>query len=101
MRLRVFVLMLSRSKVEGRLPIRECADDAGAPPDLAKNAFERIVGADPPPVLLREGVVGQRMFAGSHPEWDTNDQKKKSSDETDILYFRFTIRSRLHVSPLI
>jgi hypothetical protein len=32
-----------RGKIEGRLPIRERADDAGSPPDLAQNAFERIV----------------------------------------------------------
>ena len=30
-------------EIERRLPIRERADDAGPPPDLAQNAFERIV----------------------------------------------------------
>jgi hypothetical protein len=30
-------------EMECRLPIRERADDAGSPPDLAQNAFERIV----------------------------------------------------------
>jgi hypothetical protein len=28
------------------LPVGECADHAGAPPDLAQNALQRIVGAD-------------------------------------------------------
>jgi hypothetical protein len=32
-----------RGEIECRLPIRERADDAGSPPDLAQNAFERIV----------------------------------------------------------
>jgi hypothetical protein len=36
----------SRGEIECRLPIRERADDAGSPPDLAQNAFERIVGSD-------------------------------------------------------
>ena len=51
-----------RGEVEGRFPIREGPDDAGPPPDLAQDAFERIVRADAPPMLLREGVVGQRFF---------------------------------------
>lgn len=32
-----------RGEIECRLPIRERADDASSPPDLAQNAFERIV----------------------------------------------------------
>jgi hypothetical protein len=32
-----------RGEVERRLPVRECANDARAPPDLAQNALERIV----------------------------------------------------------
>ena len=31
--------------------------DAGAPPDLTQDALKRVVGANPPPMLLREGVV--------------------------------------------
>ena len=31
----------------------------GAPPDLTQNALERVVGANPPPVSLRESVVGE------------------------------------------
>jgi len=46
-----------RGEIECRLPIQERADDAGFPPDLAQNAFERIVGSDPPPVLLRKVVI--------------------------------------------
>jgi len=30
-------------KVERRLPVGKCADDAGAPPDLAQDALQRIV----------------------------------------------------------
>jgi len=33
-----------RSKVEGRLAVGKCSDDAGARPDLAENAFQPIVG---------------------------------------------------------
>src|SRR6188472_3401008 len=51
-----------RGEVEGRFPIREGPDHAGPPPDLAQDAFERIVRSDAPPMLLREGVVGQRFF---------------------------------------
>ena len=32
-----------RGEVERRLPVRECANDARAPPDLAQNTLERIV----------------------------------------------------------
>ena len=31
------------------MPVRECADEAGAPPDLTQDAFKRVVGADTPP----------------------------------------------------
>ena len=37
-------------EVERGLTIRECAHDAGAPPDLTQDALERIVGANPPNV---------------------------------------------------
>src|SRR5262249_14488288 len=46
-----------RSLAAARL--RERAHDTRAPPDLAQDALERVVGANPPPVLLREGVVGE------------------------------------------
>ncbi len=49
-------------EVERGLTIRECAYDTRAPPDLAQDALERVVGANPPPVLLREGVVGERLL---------------------------------------
>ena len=42
------------------MTVRKGAHDAGAPPDLAQDALERVVGANPPPMLLREGVVGVR-----------------------------------------
>jgi hypothetical protein len=35
------------------LAIRECAHNAGASPDLAQDALERIVGPNPTPVLFR------------------------------------------------
>src|SRR5262245_47819772 len=46
-------------EVERGLTVRERAHDTRAPPDLAQDALERVVGANPPPVLLREGVVGE------------------------------------------
>ena len=48
----------SGGKVEGGLAIGECTDHTGAAPDLSQNTLERVVGADTPPVLLRERVVG-------------------------------------------
>jgi hypothetical protein len=57
-----------RSKVEGRLPIREGTDHAGAPPDLAQDALERVVGADAPPVLLRE--ARSTVETGDEPQID-------------------------------
>ena len=44
------------------MTIRECAHDAGAPPDLTQDALERIVGANPPSMLLREGVVSECLL---------------------------------------
>ena len=41
-------------EVERGLSVRERAHDTRAPPDLAQ-----VVGANPPPVLLPEGVVGE------------------------------------------
>src|SRR6516164_5925474 len=32
------------------------------PPDLTQDALERVVGANPPPMLLWEGVVGERLL---------------------------------------
>src|SRR5262245_43162372 len=46
-------------EVERGLTVRERAHDTRAPPDLAQDALERVVGANPPPVLLREGVVSE------------------------------------------
>jgi hypothetical protein len=43
-------------EVERGLTVRERAHDTRAPPDLVQDALERVVGANPPPVLLREGV---------------------------------------------
>ena len=51
-----------RGEVERRLPVGERAHDARTPSDFAQDALERIVGADAPPVLLREGVVGERLL---------------------------------------
>src|SRR5262249_9653106 len=44
------------------LTVRECGDDRSASPDLAQDAFERIVDADPSAVLLWEGVVGEHLL---------------------------------------
>ena len=49
-------------KVECGLTVRERAHHTRAPPDLAQDALEGVVGANPPPVLLREGVVGERLL---------------------------------------
>src|SRR5262245_15374990 len=49
-------------EVERGLTVRERAHDTRAPPDLAQDALERVVGANPPPVLLREGVVGECLL---------------------------------------
>jgi hypothetical protein len=49
-------------EVERRLTVRKGAHDAGAPADLAQDALERVVGANPPPMLLWEGVVGERLL---------------------------------------
>src|SRR5215472_9097534 len=43
-------------------PVGERPDDARAPPDLAQEPLERVVGADPPPVLLGECIVGQGLL---------------------------------------
>src|SRR5262245_28842132 len=56
------VLEISVFKVERGLTVREWAHDAGAPPDLTQDALERIVGANPPPMLLREGVVSECLL---------------------------------------
>src|SRR5215813_7128830 len=52
----------SLAEVERGLTVRECAHDAGAPPDLTQDALERVVGANPPPMLLRESVVGECLL---------------------------------------
>ena len=44
------------SEVERRLPIWECAHHPRTPSDLAQDALERIVGADTPPMLLRDAA---------------------------------------------
>src|SRR5262249_29259023 len=49
-------------EVERGLTVRERAHHARAPSDLVQDALERVVGANPPPVLLREGVVGECLL---------------------------------------
>ena len=51
-----------RGQVQRRLAVRKGANHARAPPDLAQDAFQRVVGSDPPPVLLRESVIGERLL---------------------------------------
>jgi len=48
-------------QIQRRLPVGERANDARAPADLAQDALQRIVGSDPPPVLLGESVVAERL----------------------------------------
>src|SRR5215471_3598365 len=51
-----------RGEVQGRLAVGECPDHTRASPDFAQDTLERIVGANPPPVLLRKGVVAERLL---------------------------------------
>jgi len=45
-------------KHQGKLTIREGANNSGAPPDLPIDPFYGIGGPDPPPTLPREVHVG-------------------------------------------
>ena len=49
-------------QVQRRLAIRKGANHARSPPDLAQDTFQRVVGPDAPPVLLREAIIGERLF---------------------------------------
>src|SRR5262245_16555587 len=51
-----------RGEVQGRLAVGERPDCTHASPDLAQDTLEWVVGADPPPVLLRKGVVAERLL---------------------------------------
>jgi hypothetical protein len=70
------VLMVEFPLYPGNLPPSTCTFGGGqmmydvflnepppsAPADLAQDKLERVVGANPPPVLLRKGVVGERLL---------------------------------------
>src|SRR5689334_20438101 len=72
------------SKVERRLPIWECAHHPRTPSDLAQDALERIVGADTPPMLLREGLDRSlHELGGSHQT-----QRPQLLDHSDSLLTR-------------
>jgi hypothetical protein len=47
---------LAAARLRGRLAIWERADDAGAPLDLAKDAFKRVVRAYTPPMHCGKAV---------------------------------------------
>jgi hypothetical protein len=49
-------------EIESRLPVGECSDDAGAPPDLAQDTLKRIVGADAPPLPLPDDLWQCALF---------------------------------------
>jgi hypothetical protein len=54
-----------RDQHEGRVAVRERADDASAPSHLANDALERIVGADASPMLGRtQGVNASKRRTG-------------------------------------
>ena len=53
---------LAAARLRGRLAIWERADDAGAPLDLAKDAFKRVVRAYTPPMLLWKSGNGERLL---------------------------------------
>ena len=44
------------------MTVRKRAYDTGAPADLTQDTLERVAGANPPPVLLRKGIVGERFL---------------------------------------
>ena len=48
-------------QIERALAVRERTHTPGTAPDLAHDPLERIVGADPPPVLARKGHRGERL----------------------------------------
>ncbi len=52
-------------EVQGTLPIGECTYHARAPHDLRQDVISSVIGADAPPVLLGEAVVGQRFIRRS------------------------------------
>src|SRR5258708_18737554 len=53
---------LAAARLSADWPSGNAAHDAGARPDLTQDALERVVGANPPPVLLREGVIAERLL---------------------------------------
>jgi hypothetical protein len=57
---------LAAARFRADCPSPEAPTTRVRPPDLAQDVLERVIGADPPPMLLREGVVGQRLL--SHPD---------------------------------
>src|SRR5262245_43471377 len=67
-------------EVERGLTVRERAHDTRAPPDLAQDALERVVAANPPPVLLREGVVGKNSAALSASPMQASEWDRRQSD---------------------
>ena len=77
-----------RGEVERRLPVGERAHDARTPSDFAQDALERIVGADAPPVLLREGVVGERLLDRRLDEVGSPGQPQRAQllDHSDDLF---------------
>lgn len=44
------------------LTVREWADNARAPSDLAHQPLQRIISANTPPVFVRKGIKAQRLF---------------------------------------
>src|SRR5262249_19624547 len=54
--------MWGRGEVQGGSAVGERPDHTRASPDFAQDTLERIVGANPPPVLLRKGVVAERLL---------------------------------------
>lgn len=48
-------------QVEGGLAVRKRAHHTGSPSDLAHDPLQRVVGADPAPVLVWIAVVGERL----------------------------------------
>ena len=73
------------SQVQRRFPVGKCSDDTCAPPDLAQDTLERIVGSSTAPVLFREDVIGERSSTDastSSAAWVRRNPRKLSTTRT-------------------
>src|SRR5262249_58119253 len=84
------------ARVGGGCTSRNRAHHTRAPRDLAKDALERFVGANPPPVLLREGVeVSVSSTAASTSSAARLRRRPRSFSITRMAFSRAAARSSL------